>query len=183
MRNSNLLRYLNLYRDIDRRPLLLQVATAVAYLHEECKLIHGDIKCEHVLVTDDGKVALGDFGLSTFMEETGSRTITGVRQTMTLHFAARELILVPDDEMERPARKSTQTDVYAFAMTLIQAFTLRPPCFLTRPARSFLNCLAMKFLLVQRPGIPQLVSVTSGGRCAFSAGTPIHRGGPQWLPF
>lgn len=124
--NGNLLKYLQANPTMDCRPLLLQVAQAVAFLHEN-KRIHGDIKCENVLISDEGKAMLADFGLSTFDSSTAhSRTFAQLRQRMTLQFAAPELVFVtriqmPDGrETLETKGKSAETDVYAFAMTVIQ---------------------------------------------------------------
>lgn len=134
MHNGNLLKYLSDRPDMDCRLLLLEVATAVAFLHANNR-VHGDIKSENVLVSNDGHAMLADFGLSTFIEKTASdmRTLTGLRMQMTLRFAAPELVFAPevetleDGSRAAPHGKTTATDVYAFAMTIIQAFTRRPP--------------------------------------------------------
>ncbi|EJD39446.1 kinase-like protein, partial [Auricularia subglabra TFB-10046 SS5] len=133
MRNGNLIQYLRLFPDMDRRPLLQQVATAVEFLHSSCSMIHGDIKCENILISDNGTAMLADFGLSTFIDvDTTSRTLTGSRRMMSIRFAAPELVIPGEtgngtEETDRPPRKTPATDVYAFGMTIIQAFTGRAP--------------------------------------------------------
>ncbi|EJD39454.1 kinase-like protein [Auricularia subglabra TFB-10046 SS5] len=134
MMNGNLLQYLERKTSLDRRPLLLQVATAVDFLHTEHRMIHGDLKCENVLVADDGRAQLADFGLSMIIDKTdaSTRTATALRQQITIQFAAPELFLgetesQATEESGRPVRKTPQTDVYAFGMLVIQAFTGLPP--------------------------------------------------------
>ncbi|EJD39449.1 kinase-like protein [Auricularia subglabra TFB-10046 SS5] len=125
MENGNLLQYLEMNPTIDRRPLLVQVATALAFLHKTPRLVHGDLKCENVLVSDDGTALLGDFGLSTFIEraETGSRTLTALRQRVSVQFAAPELLI-----SNIPRSKTDRTDVYAFGMTILQVRTSTLSC-------------------------------------------------------
>ena len=40
-----------------------QIAGAVAYAHD-CGIVHGDIKCSNIMVGDDGRVKVLDFGLA-----------------------------------------------------------------------------------------------------------------------
>ncbi|KAF9663223.1 hypothetical protein SADUNF_Sadunf17G0015900 [Salix dunnii] len=45
-----------------------QIMQGLKYLHS-CKVVHGDLKCVHILVTESGRVKLADFGLSKSMED------------------------------------------------------------------------------------------------------------------
>ncbi|EJD36212.1 kinase-like protein, partial [Auricularia subglabra TFB-10046 SS5] len=86
MRNGNLVHYLRNNPLADRHFLLLQVADAVRYLHESLRIVHGDLKCENVLVSDEGHAPLTDFGLSTFIDKPASEATmkTDVRGWNTL---------------------------------------------------------------------------------------------------
>ncbi|KAJ6420565.1 hypothetical protein OIU84_027995 [Salix udensis] len=45
-----------------------QILLGLKYLHS-CKVVHGDLKCANILVTELGRVKLADFGLSKSMED------------------------------------------------------------------------------------------------------------------
>lgn len=43
--------------------LFRQLATALAYLHER-GVVHGDIKPSNILIADDGRPVISDFGIA-----------------------------------------------------------------------------------------------------------------------
>ncbi|KAJ6371835.1 hypothetical protein OIU77_002199 [Salix suchowensis] len=45
-----------------------QILQGLKYLHS-CKVVHGDLKCADILVTESGRIKLVDFGLSKSMED------------------------------------------------------------------------------------------------------------------
>ncbi|KAF9663229.1 hypothetical protein SADUNF_Sadunf17G0016500 [Salix dunnii] len=45
-----------------------QILQGLGYLHS-CKVVHGDLKCANILVTESGRVILADFGFSRSMED------------------------------------------------------------------------------------------------------------------
>ncbi|SGZ41769.1 uncharacterized protein HGUI_03970 [Hanseniaspora guilliermondii] len=47
---------------------LLQIICALRYMHEEMGIVHGDLKLENVLITENNKVLLCDFGMSKFLD-------------------------------------------------------------------------------------------------------------------
>ncbi|EJD49199.1 kinase-like protein, partial [Auricularia subglabra TFB-10046 SS5] len=127
MVNGNLLQYIKQRPDADRQGLLIQVSEAVHWLHACKDMVHGDLKCEKVLVNDEGNALLADFGLSTFVEKEASSvtTMTAIRNMNTLRFAAPELLLGFDDDDEsnnttRPRSKTCPSEVYAFGMLVLQ---------------------------------------------------------------
>lgn len=135
MHNGNLMKYLKDRGMHTWQALILQVAEAVLYLHYTAGMVHGDIKCENVLISDRGNALLADFGLSTLVEkaDTVSTTATAIRRQYTAQFAAPELLVddvkqsCPESGVSVLRSKTTQTDVYAFGMLILQAFTGRPP--------------------------------------------------------
>ncbi|KZV97043.1 kinase-like protein [Exidia glandulosa HHB12029] len=141
MKNGNLSKYLEAHPHADRATLILQVGDAVRFLHDDARpgRVHGDLKCENVLVSDSGNAFLADFGLTTTRDKTENdpTTVTEIRQHHTLRFAAPELLMDSAEDgtlspltagpTRRPRSKTTATDVYAFGMTMLQAYSGEVP--------------------------------------------------------
>lgn len=133
MGNGNLQEYLQRHAETGRLRLITQVAEAVCFLHDGVGFVHGDLKCQNVLISDSGDALLADFGLSTAISkaDTEATTATDIRQRNSLRFSAPELLLdVPSPSQSavsgchnnRPRSKTPASDVYAFGMLVLQAF-------------------------------------------------------------
>jgi serine/threonine protein kinase len=99
---------------------LKQVAEALQYAHE-AKVIHRDVKPANMLISDEGRVILSDFGIATTAHRTASL------QTMTLsgspHYIAPEQIA----GKPRPA-----SDQYSLGMVIYE-WLCGKPAFLGEP--------------------------------------------------
>ncbi|EUC57483.1 kinase domain protein, partial [Rhizoctonia solani AG-3 Rhs1AP] len=106
MKNGSLVQYIEQNPQFDRFQPSLELASAVAYLHD-VGIVHGDIKSDNVIISDDGHVQLGDFGSASLLEYASvSFTNTGFHGT--LRFMAPEIL-----KGEQPTKES---DVYALGM-------------------------------------------------------------------
>ncbi|EGN92739.1 hypothetical protein SERLA73DRAFT_79310 [Serpula lacrymans var. lacrymans S7.3] len=128
-KNGSVPEYLRVNPAADRMELTCQLATGLAYLHSQHpSIIHADIKAANVLVNDRYEACLADFGLSRMLETSGftTTTIGGTSRWM-----AHELIILPDDyddtEQNTSLLYTTATDVWAFAMTVLEILTSRIP--------------------------------------------------------
>ncbi|EJD54190.1 kinase-like protein [Auricularia subglabra TFB-10046 SS5] len=126
MKHGNMASYLEKNADADRLTLVRQVVEGLKYLHDTRGVVHGDLKCENVLITNHGEAMLSDFGLSTLVTAGSNITATEIRGRHTVRFAAPELLSdTAGDEQRRS--KTKPSDVYAFGMVIYQAYTGTPP--------------------------------------------------------
>ncbi|KAJ3334603.1 hypothetical protein HDU93_007652, partial [Gonapodya sp. JEL0774] len=117
MQHGHLLSYLQKYPHINRVHLVFDVASAMQYLHGK-GILHRDLKAANVLVDNLGNALVTDFGFAAVTKQVSN--LTGLARVGTKRWMAPELF----------ATKPTLTeklDVYAFAMTVYEMYTLQMP--------------------------------------------------------
>ena len=98
--------------------LLEPVLSALAAAHR-AGLIHRDIKPENVLIADDGRVKVADFGLAKAVSADTQHTATGGVLIGTVSYLAPELVV--------DGRADARADVYAAGVVLYELLTGRKP--------------------------------------------------------
>lgn len=92
--------------------IALDVARALAYLHEQCspKVLHRDIKPSNILLDNNYNAYLSDFGLSKLLGASQSHVTTGVAGTFG--YVAPEYAMT--------CRVSEKADVYSYGIVILE---------------------------------------------------------------
>jgi serine/threonine protein kinase len=104
--------------------LLIPISDALAYAHKR-KVLHRDVKPSNILITEEGKPVLTDFGIAKILEAQGTAiTATGVGVGTPEYMA-------PEQWRGKPV---PQTDVYGLGVVLYEMVTGRRPYEADTPA-------------------------------------------------
>lgn len=102
-----------------RHKILIGVASALAYLHQECEnqVIHRDIKSSNIMLDDGFNARLGDFGLARQIEHDKSPDATAAAGTMG--YLAPEYLIT--------GRATDKTDIFSYGAVALEVATGRRP--------------------------------------------------------
>ncbi|KAH7925401.1 kinase-like protein [Leucogyrophana mollusca] len=123
MENGNITQYLEKTPTADRRPLVMDIARGLDYLHSfEPPVVHGDLRGANVLITPSLRACVADFGLTTLEHDvngpfTPSTSSYGVG---ALFWTAPELLSYREGERQR---KSLASDMYSFGCVCYEIYT------------------------------------------------------------
>ncbi|KIM72630.1 hypothetical protein PILCRDRAFT_829641 [Piloderma croceum F 1598] len=113
--NGNIINYVHLHRTADRLDLVRQTASALMHIHSK-NIVHGDMCPVSFCIADDGTVRVTDIAVDAFIRQTSHRNNLCVPSNW---------IYKSPEELEWGYR-TTQTDVYSFAVTIYSMYTLKP---------------------------------------------------------
>ncbi|KAL4323549.1 hypothetical protein GQ457_11G007730 [Hibiscus cannabinus] len=104
---------------VHRQKIVLGVASALAYLHQECdhQVIHRDVKTSNIMLDEGFNAKLGDFGLARLVEHDKSPDATVAAGTMG--YLAPEYLLT--------GRATEKTDVFSYGAVVLEVASGRRP--------------------------------------------------------
>ena len=98
--------------------IIYDVSLAILYLHEQNPvIIHGDLKCQNILIGDGYHAKISDFGLALTVKRLSSCEVEQDKVSGTIEYIAPEYLSDPCKT------KTEKFDVYAFAITAWEIFS------------------------------------------------------------
>ncbi|KAH8108481.1 ras guanine nucleotide exchange factor domain-containing protein [Phellopilus nigrolimitatus] len=125
MENGSALDYINSREEvINRLNILGDAASGMEYLHRR-GVIHGDLRAANILIGNDGKACVADFGLSQVIEEVAPDMSSSTPTDSPVRWQAWEL--VKPDEHGELVSVSLPSDVWSFGMLSLELMTGKKP--------------------------------------------------------
>lgn len=108
--------------------VIVDIASALDYLHNTARILHGDIKSANVLINGDFEICkLCDFGVSLPLTKMGCvdwKAEPNASYIGTELWAAPEVLLEEDNDS---APLTTKTDIFSFGCTIYEMLSLTAP--------------------------------------------------------
>ena len=101
-----------------------QVADALDYSHRS-GVVHRDVKPANILVCDDGRVKVADFGIAKAVEESGSQSHPAEALTMAGSIIGTAQYLAPEQLEDGPV--DGRADIYGLGVVLYEILCGRAP--------------------------------------------------------
>jgi serine/threonine protein kinase len=96
--------------------MLYDIAAPLHHLHNN-SIVHGDVKPTNMLLFNDHRIKLCDFGLSTVINSVGAQSTNGDQPRGTAGYIAREVIISSSSSI------TPISDVYSYGMVMYEVIT------------------------------------------------------------
>uniref|UniRef100_A0A7N0T6I2 RING-type E3 ubiquitin transferase n=1 Tax=Kalanchoe fedtschenkoi TaxID=63787 RepID=A0A7N0T6I2_KALFE len=177
MDNGNLDERLNCKSDkppipwYDRFRIAWEVASTLAFLHnaKPKPIVHRDLKPENILLDHNLVSKIGDVGLSTMIQNDVSFAATMYKNTGLVG-----TLCYIDPEYQRTGVISTQSDVYAYGMVLLQLLTAKSAMALAHVVENAIRDGKLMDVLDARAGKWPMAETTDLALLALSC-VELHR--------
>lgn len=147
LENGNVLEFAKTHPGADRLKLVKGAATGLEYLHAN-GIVHGNVKCTNILVTDKGEACICDFGMSKLVEE-----VTEKSASATLTAAGSARWLAPELIEGSISSPTPATDTYSFAMAILELVTGKYPFAERKRDASVIHDVVFQRKIPQRPAM------------------------------
>ncbi|KAJ3562213.1 hypothetical protein NP233_g9716 [Leucocoprinus birnbaumii] len=149
LRNGNVLEYLNENPKADKMHLLQGAAEGLRYLHSQ-DIIHGNIKCSNIMVSDTGEACISDFGMAKVLEDMSQMPLsTTIARSGSTRWLAPEII-----NGERGPSKAS--DTYSFGMTVLELLTGKHPFVEHKSDAAVIRATTVNHDIPKRPEGPEV---------------------------
>jgi STE20-like kinase len=101
--------------------VIRETLEALAYLHDQCSIIHRDMKAGNILLTESGQVKLADFGVSAKNSSHLQRRYSFIG---TPYWMSPEVIAC---ETDKEMSYDYRTDIWSLGITCIELAEKEPP--------------------------------------------------------
>ncbi|KAF2649325.1 kinase-like protein [Lophiostoma macrostomum CBS 122681] len=107
-------------------PIARELALGLKFIHE-AGILHRDLKCGNVLVLEDGRVQLCDFGVSGAVESEKNKRSTIVGSVHWMPPELRQEFIKENNGVATSLLYGSEIDIWAYGCTVYEMATGRPP--------------------------------------------------------
>ena len=133
--------------------ILSQLLKTLQFLHDECHIIHRDIRPENIILQQDNTIKVLDFGISVYLENSNPRLVSQKTLKGELHF-------VPDEMLTNERNYDYKLDIFSLGFTMYG---------LMNPSRTSF------------PNLPQMSYKVEGGFLRVAKNLENENSYPLWL--